>query len=142
MNDLAMYQLDRAIDALNQMKNFMGSDTETHSEHYYDFTRNDPSRSNPFEFTIQDKKYQSQYQDNPSFTESTKDEIYKNYRAAIDEWNILNDKYNSLVECHEELQDLFYRVDAELDELKVKYDTSQKCYRLVVSELNKCINDK
>jgi DNA phosphorothioation-dependent restriction protein DptG len=61
----------------------------------------------------------------------------KNYRAAIDEWNKLNQKYEDLVECHEELQDLFYKVDGELDELKVSYDQCQDNYHTVVKSLTK-----
>jgi hypothetical protein len=53
-----------------------------------------------------------------NMTEETKDQVYKNYRASIDEYNKLNDKYKALAVVHEELQDLFYRVDEELDDLK------------------------
>jgi hypothetical protein len=55
-----------------------------------------------------------------NMTEETKDQVYKNYRASIVEYNKLNDKYKALADAHEELQDLFYRVDGELDELKCK----------------------
>ena len=67
--------------------------------------------------------------------EQSKEQIYKNYRAAIDEYNKLNEKYKSLEESHFGLQDLFYAVDGELDELKVKYEAVQKNYHIVVDKL-------
>jgi len=67
--------------------------------------------------------------------EQTKEQIYKNYRAAIDEYNKLNEKYKSLEESHFSLQDLFYKVDGELDELKVKYEAVQKNYHTVVNNV-------
>lgn len=67
--------------------------------------------------------------------EQSKEQIYKNYRAAIDEYNKLNEKYKSLEESHFSLQDLFYKVDGELDELKVKYEAVQKNYHIVVDKL-------
>lgn len=80
--------------------------------------------------------------DHAAYQES-KEQIYKNYRAAIDEWNKLNDKYKALAESHEELQNLFYSVDYELDELKVKYDEVQKNYHTVVTNVmnNKTISN-
>ena len=71
----------------------------------------------------------------------SKEQIYKNYRAAIDEWNKLNDKYKDLESSHHELQDLFYAQDYELDELKVNYATLQNNYRATLKELNRCINN-
>jgi hypothetical protein len=92
--------------------------------------------------TIQDKKYAAQYTDEElaamclsAELEAQKEQIYKNYRAAIDEYNKLNEKYKELTACHIELQDLFYRVDGELDELKVKYDKVQKDYHTVVTNV-------
>lgn len=92
--------------------------------------------------SIQDQKYNAQYTDeeldamcdHAAYQES-KEQIYKNYRAAIDEYNKLNEKYKELTACHIELQDLFYSVDAELDELKVKYDQVQKDYHTVVTNV-------
>jgi len=92
--------------------------------------------------SIQDQKYNAQYTDeeldamcdHAAYQES-KEQIYKNYRAAIDEYNKLNDKYKELTACHIELQDLFYSVDAELDELKVRYDQCQSNYHLTVKML-------
>lgn len=91
--------------------------------------------------SIQDQKYQAQYTDEEldamcdAAEQESKEQIYKNYRAAIDEWNKLNDKYKELKSCHIELQDLFYKVDSELDELKVKYDQVQKDYHTVVTNV-------
>lgn len=70
-----------------------------------------------------------------NMTEETKDQVYKNYRASINEYNKLNDKYKALADAHEELQDLFYKVDGELDELKVKYDQVQENYHTVVTNV-------
>lgn len=75
----------------------------------------------------------------PAYAESTKMEVYKNYRAAIDEYNKLKVEYDSLQTDYEQLQDLFYRVDSELDELKVKYDQVQSDYHTVVSELKQSL---
>jgi hypothetical protein len=75
-----------------------------------------------------------------AYTENSKEQIYKNYRAAIDEYNSLNIKHDQLLTDYERLQDLFYRVDSEHDELKVKYDQVQSNYHTVVNilkELNK-----
>ena len=91
--------------------------------------------------TIQDKKYNPQYTEEEldamcdAAEQESKEQIYKNYRAAIDEWNKLNEKYKELTACHIELQDLFYKVDAELDELKVKYDQVKKDYHTVVTNV-------
>jgi hypothetical protein len=63
------------------------------------------------------------------------EQTQKNYRAAIDEYNKLNVKYKELTACHIELQDLFYKVDGELDELKVKYDKVQEAYHTVVTNV-------
>jgi hypothetical protein len=73
----------------------------------------------------------------PAYSESTKMQIYKNYRAAIDEYNKLQERYETLLVEHGELQDLFYRVDSEHDELKVKYDQCQDNYHTVVKSLTK-----
>jgi hypothetical protein len=73
----------------------------------------------------------------PTYSESTKMQIYKNYRAAIDEYNKLQERYETLLVEHGELQDLFYRVDSEHDELKVKYDQCQDNYHTVVKSLTK-----
>lgn len=91
--------------------------------------------------TIQDKKYVAQYTEEEldamcdAAEQESKEQIYKNYRAAIDEWNKINEKYKALEESHVELQDLFYKVDAELDELKVKYDQVKKDYHTVVTNV-------
>lgn len=77
----------------------------------------------------------------PAYTENDKDQIYKNYRAAIDEWNKLKVEYDSLQTDYEQLQDLFYRVDSELDELKVKYEQVQKDYHTVVNEMKHCVEE-
>jgi len=74
--------------------------------------------------------------------EQSKEQIYKNYRAAIDEYNKLNEKYKSLEESHFSLQDLFYAVDGELDELKVKYEAVQKNYHTVVNNVMNSKPDK
>ena len=98
--------------------------------------------------TIQDKKYVAQYTDEEldamcdAAEQESKEQIYKNYRAAIDEYNKLNDKYKALAESHEELQNLFYSVDYELDELKVKYDQCQKNYHTVVNNVMNSKSDK
>lgn len=85
--------------------------------------------------TIQDLKHDALYQNDPAYTESNKEQIYKNYRAAIDEYNTLKQEYDSLQLDYEHLQDLFYRVDSEHDELKVKYDQVQKDYHTVVTNV-------
>jgi hypothetical protein len=84
---------------------------------------------------IQDLKHDALYQNDPAYTENNKGQIYKNYRAAIDEYNTLKQEYDSLQLDYEHLQDLFYRVDSELDELKVKYDQVQKDYHTVVTNV-------
>jgi hypothetical protein len=89
---------------------------------------------------IQDLKHDALYSDDPAYTENDKEQIYKNYRAAIDEYNKLQKEYDSLQLDYEHLQDLFYRVDSEHDELKVKYDEVQKNYHIVVSELKQSLN--
>ena len=88
--------------------------------------------------TIQDMKYQAQYTDeelDSMCDAAEKEQIYKNYRAAIDEWNKLNERYKALEASHIELQDLFYKVDGELDELKVKYDQVKKDYHILVTSV-------
>jgi hypothetical protein len=75
----------------------------------------------------------------PAYSESTKMQIYKNYRAAIDEYNKLQERYETLLIEHGELQDLFYRVDSELDELKVKYDQCQKNYHTIVRAMKQSL---
>lgn len=90
--------------------------------------------------TIQDMKHDALYSDDPAYTENDKEQIYKNYRAAIDEYNKLQQEYDSLRLDYEHLQDLFYRVDSEHDELKVKCDECQKNYHAVVSELKQSLN--
>lgn len=67
--------------------------------------------------------------------EQSKEQIYKNYCAVIDEFNELNSKYQLLLDQHGQLQDLFYEVDYDFDELKLKYDLSQNNYRAVVAKL-------
>lgn len=156
MNDLALYQLERAIDALSNMAKIIRDDKKesTHSEHYYDYNRNDLNKENPFEFTItNDVEYGLQYTDEEIAAmcdqaerdqlnlEQSKEQIYKNYRASIDEYNKLNEKYKALVESHEELQDLFYSVDYEYDELKGKYNQLQDNYHKTVKELSRVINN-
>ena len=74
--------------------------------------------------------------------QQSKEQIYKNYRAAIDEYNKLNEKYKELTACHMELQDLFYRVDGELDEYKAKYDNCQSNYRIVVTKLKEVSEER
>jgi len=73
----------------------------------------------------------------PAYTQNDKEQIYKNYRAAIDEYNTLKQQYDQLLTDYERLQDLFYRVDSEHDELKVKYDQCQDNYHTVVKSLTK-----
>jgi hypothetical protein len=90
---------------------------------------------------IQDLKHDALYQNDPAYTENNKEQIYKNYRAAIDEYNKLQKEYDSLQLDYEHLQDLFYRVDSEHDELKVKYDECQKNYHIVVSEMKHCVEE-
>jgi len=84
---------------------------------------------------IHDLKHDALYQNDPAYTENNKGQIYKNYRAAIDEYNTLKQEYDSLQLDYEHLQDLFYRVDSEHDELKVKYDECQKNYHTVVTNV-------
>lgn len=43
---------------------------------------------------IQDMKHYAMYQDDPAYTDNSKEQIYKNYRAAIDEYNKLQEKYD------------------------------------------------
>ena len=90
---------------------------------------------------IQDLKHDALYQNDPAYTENNKEQIYKNYRAAIDEYNKLQEKYDELQEYNQQLQDLFYRVDIEHDELKVKYNECQKNYHIVVSEMKHCVEE-
>jgi hypothetical protein len=84
----------------------------------------------------------------PAYVQNDKEQIYKNYRAAIDEYNGLHMKhedlvteYDQLLTDYEQLQDLFYRVDSEHDELKVKYDQVQKDYHAVVATLKEYIRE-
>lgn len=90
-----------------------------------------------YEYNLREAEYYNKRAEldlNPMLAES-KEQIYKNYRAAIDEWNKLNDKYKDLERSHQELQDLFYRVDGELDELKVKYEQVQSNYHAIVTNV-------
>lgn len=89
--------------------------------------------------TIQDLKHDALYQNDPAYTENNKEQIYKNYRAAIDEYNTLKQEYDSLQLDYEHLQDLFYRVDSEHDELKVKYNECQDNYHTVVRSLKEYV---
>jgi len=82
------------------------------------------------------------------------------------EYYELNQKYERLKKEHEDLQELFVKIDFELDEIKYaksidesdpdywniqyevngvvskgKYEALQKDYHLVVKELNRCVND-
>lgn len=59
----------------------------------------------------------------------------KNYRAAIDEYNQLQDKYNDLKMEHEALQCLFVQEEYDHDELKVKYDEVKKNYHILVTNV-------
>jgi len=98
--------------------------------------------------TIQDRKYNAQYTDEEldamcdAAKQESKEQIYKNYRAAIDEYNKLNEKYKELEASHTQLQDLFYEVDYEYDELKVKYEQCQKNYHTVVNNVMNSKSDK
>jgi len=81
------------------------------------------------------------------------------------EYYELNQKYERLKKEHEDLQELFVKIDFELDEIKYakyidesdpdywniqyevngvvpkgKYEALKKDYHLVVKELNKCVN--
>lgn len=151
----------RVIELLEEILDLLKSE-EKHSKYYYDFDRNkgaSGTETNPFEFAIQDLKYNVQYTDEELNAmcdkaeqddrdklnlAQSKEQIYKNYRASIDEYNKLNKKYKELEESYYELQDIFYRVDGELDDLKSHGDTSysllQEHYHTMVRELNKCIN--
>jgi len=142
----------RVIELLEEMLDLLKSE-EQHSKYYYDYDRNkggSGTETNPFVFNLSgntqytdeelnamcDKAERDQLNLNQS-----KEQIYKNYRAAIDEWNKLNDKYKDLESSHHELQDLFYAQDYELDELKVNYAALQDNYRATLKELNRCINN-
>jgi hypothetical protein len=82
------------------------------------------------------------------------------------EYYELNQKYERLKKEHEDLQELFVKIDFELDEIKYakyidesdpdywniqyevngvvpkgKYEALKKDYHLVVKELNKCVNE-
>lgn len=49
MNDKALYQLERAAEALTLMAKYLREDKEVpHSQYWYDYDRNDLDRSNPF----------------------------------------------------------------------------------------------
>jgi len=52
MNDKALYQLERAIDALTEMAKYLREDKQNiqHSEYWFDYNRNDRNRANPFEW--------------------------------------------------------------------------------------------
>jgi hypothetical protein len=63
------------------------------------------------------------------------EQTQKNYRAAIDEYNKLQDKYNDLKMEHEALQCLFVQEEYDHDELKVEYDKLQKDYLTVVTNV-------
>jgi len=63
------------------------------------------------------------------------EQTQKNYRAAIDEYNKLQDKYNDLKMEHEALQCLFVQEEYDHDELKVNYDKVQKDYHTVVTNI-------
>jgi len=91
--------------------------------------------------TIQDMKHDALYSNDPAYTECDKEQIYKNYRGAIDEYNVLKQEFDQLQTDYERLQDLFYRVDSDHDELKVKYDECQKNYHIVVSEMKHCVEE-
>ena len=63
------------------------------------------------------------------------EQTQKNYRAAIDEYNKLQDKYNDLKMEHEALQCLFVQEEYDHDELKVEYDKLQKDYHTIVTNV-------
>jgi len=49
MNDRALYQLERAIDALSTMAKIMREDQQdNHSPYWFDYNRNDRNRTDPF----------------------------------------------------------------------------------------------
>lgn len=60
--------------------------------------------------------------------QQSKEQIYKNYRAVIDEYNDLSDNYESLEYQYNQLQDLFYESDVEYDELKSEHSKLRKTY--------------
>lgn len=64
-----------------------------------------------------------------------KEQIYKNYRAAIDEYNKLQNAYNKLEHEHQILQNLFVQEEFEHDETKMKYQQSQDNYHTVIGML-------
>lgn len=49
MNDKALYQLERAAEALTLMAKYLREEHEVpHSQYWYDYDRNDAYRPNPF----------------------------------------------------------------------------------------------
>lgn len=142
----------RVIELLEEMLDLLKSE-EQHSKYYYDYDRNkggSGTETNPFVFNLSSNNQYTDEELNAMCDKAerdqlnlnqSKEQIYKNYRAAIDEWNKLNDKYKDLESSHHELQDLFYAQDYELDELKVNYAALQDNYRATLKELNRCINN-
>ena len=127
-----------------QDKKYSAQYTDEELDAMCDAAASQQDKEQCYEYNLREAEYYNQraYLDlNPMLAES-KEQIYKNYRAAIDEYNKLNDKYKDLEQSHEELQDLFYRVDAELDELKVKYEQCQKNYHTVVNNVMNSKSDK
>jgi len=149
--DLFEYFIDKQDKAFkNAWNEVVGSTTESIQDRKYqaqytdeeldamcDAAASQQEKEQCYEYNLREAEYYNQraYLDlNPMLAES-KEQIYKNYRAAIDEYNKLNDKYKDLERSHEELQDLFYKVDGELDELKVQYNRSREDYHTIVTKV-------
>lgn len=124
--------LDMAVDLLEY---FINKQDQAFGKAWEEVVGKPGTIDNIEPLNIQDLKHDAMYQDDPAYTENNKGQIYKNYRAAIDEYNTLKQEYDSLQLDYEHLQDLFYRVDSEHDELKVKYDQVQKDYHTVVTNV-------
>jgi len=69
--------------------------------------------------------------------QQSKEQIYKNYRAVIDEYNDLSDNYESLEYQYGQLQDLFYETDFEYDELKSKHTELRNKYLATAAVITK-----
>jgi hypothetical protein len=107
--------------ALTLLEHYVDVQDRTFTEAWNEIVRS--SKEN-----IQDMKHDALYSDDPAYTENDKEQIYKNYRAAIDEYNKLQDLYNqcqsnyrSVVSSLKQVTEERMELEHQLDEVK-EYD--------------------
>lgn len=107
--------------ALTLLEHYVDVQDRTFTEAWNEIVRS--SKEN-----IQDMKHDALYSDDPAYTENDKEQIYKNYRAAIDEYNKLQDlydqcqsNYRSVVSSLKQVTEERMELEHQLDEVK-EYD--------------------